>query len=102
MGALTITDLDLPTASDTLEGLTGDWHIWQWGAQWSLVRRLDERRYVAVVPYLFTWGVIVGQLKGQGMFHDERWCYHDLTNAVSAATVWDGHGEPAGWHRHVR
>lgn len=97
----TITD-DLPNVPDDLELLTDQWHLWpgySQGAGPALIRRLDEHRYVAVVPFLFTYGVVWGWLDELRYFED-RWCYHDLTAAVAAATVWNGEQEPDGWHRH--
>jgi hypothetical protein len=64
-----------------------------------LARRLDDNRYVAVLPLLFTWGVVVGRVVDETGY-DDRWCYSSLEAAVAYATVWDGDGEPEGWHRH--
>jgi hypothetical protein len=110
----TPTDVDiltrrLPVAADNLAGLTGDWHLWPgWTAgMWpALARHLDgtpgapSARFVAVVPYAFTWAVIVGRYESAEMWHDDRWCYKTRTAAVAAGHVWDGTGEPVGWHRH--
>lgn len=76
------------------------WHRWAQGGQTSLIRRLDDLRYVAVIPFLFTWGVVWGYLEEHGHFYEDRWCYHDLPTAIAAATDWRGVGEPVGWHRH--
>lgn len=94
--------LDLPLAPTKLVELGEGWHLWQsecYEGHPALIRKLDETRYVAVIPFLFTWGVTVGQLS-DGYTYDDRWCYHDVTLAVAAASVWDGTGEPTGWHRH--
>lgn len=32
--------------------------------------------------------------------YNDRWCYHNYTDAVKALNNWDGMGEPEGWHRH--
>lgn len=101
----------IPIAADDLSGLTADWHLWdtwQKGMHSALVRHLDGEpgdpaaRYVAVVPYLFTWGVIVGRYDTALICFDDRWCYHSVGAAVAAAHAWDGQGEPEGWHRHPR
>lgn len=75
------------------------WALWRWGELDALARRLDDDRWVAVVPFLYTWAIIVGYNMTVAVYHD-RWCYHSLEAAVAAAHVWDGTGEPAGWHRH--
>jgi len=73
--------------------------FWPAGQAWA--RRLpgDDDRYVAVVPKLYTWALIVGTVNDESGFRD-RWCYEGLLSAVLAASVWDGRGEPDGWHRH--
>lgn len=91
---------DVPVIAQLADlGDTG-WHAWAEvpGAH-ILVRRLDERRYVGIRPLMFTWGLIWGYVDDAHGYED-RWCYHDLVTAVAAATVWDGTGDPAGWHRH--
>lgn len=77
------------------------WAFWDAGYATGpiLARRLDETRYVAIVPFLFTWGLIVGPTRCT-LGYDDRWCYRTLSLALAAATVWDGTGEPQGWHRH--
>lgn len=83
-----------------LEGLTDELQLWEWGDRLGHVRALDDERFVAVVPFLFTWGLIVGR-KRRPFFYDDRWCYHHHPTALVAAARWDGAGEPQGWHRHV-
>jgi hypothetical protein len=96
-----VTDvLVLPTASEDLSDLGDGWHEWPYGSQWGLVRRLDEDRYVAVVPMLFTWRLIVGRVNEVLSGHDDGWCYRTPEKAVVAADAWSGEGEPTGWHRH--
>lgn len=108
------TDLDvllgrLPEAPTDLAGLTADWHLWRGWADgmWPAMARhldgepgADNGRYVAVVPYAYTWAVIVGCYRWADAGHDDRWCYKTRLAAAAAAHVWDGHGEPVGWHRH--
>lgn len=110
MAARSVTDYrDLPAVPIDLAGLTHGWHLWpSWsdGFRTALVRHLDgtldapDARFVAVVPFLYTWGVIVGPVVHAATGHDDRWCYKTLDVAVAAAWAWDGRGEPEGWHRH--
>jgi hypothetical protein len=76
------------------------WAELRWGELYGLVRRLHDGRDVAVVPFLFTWAVIVGRDIAGSSFYDDRWCYRSSEAAIRAATLWDGTGEPEGWHRH--
>lgn len=93
-----LLEVELPQVSEDLGGLGPvGWHLWPYGDQEALVRRLDDDRYVAIIPFIFTWGVVVGTTH---LSYDDRWCYHHLPTAVAAAHVWDGTGEPDGWHRH--
>lgn len=57
------------------------------------------RSYVAIIPFLFTSAVILGDVEDETGYRD-RWCYHDFASALAAFEAWDGTGEPAGWHRH--
>jgi hypothetical protein len=104
---VTVTEIPLPEAADDLAGLGEGWHLWpHWSAadEWekppALVRRLDPDRWVAVVPFLYTWAVITGRWADARYGYVDRWCYHRVEAAVLAATIWDGTGEPDGWHRH--
>lgn len=95
-----LLETDLPRVADDLHDLPDKecgWHLWPYGNQEALVRRLADGRYVAVIPFIFTWGVVVGTT---WLSYDDRWCYHHLGTAVAAAHVWDGTGDPDGWHRH--
>lgn len=102
----TDSDVDLPDAPANLHDLErGVWYRWQQESTHApaLISRLDPDRYIAVVPFLFTYGVVWGWIRGQGYSYEDRWCYHGLGTAIAAATVWaltEGQGEPDGWHRH--
>lgn len=61
---------------------------------------LSGNRYAAIMPMMFTHGIIVGKIGDIG--YDDRWCYHNYTSAKAALEAWDGTGEPKGWHRHPR
>lgn len=78
-----------------------EWFQWPWGSHMALVRRLDDRRYIAVIPFIYTHAIVWGWID-EPMEYADRWCYHVPLVAVAAATVWDGEGEPEGWHRHPR
>lgn len=85
---------DLPTLE------LGRWYFWTGNN--SLVRRVDDMRYVAVQQFMYTWGLIWGYTRDMYNYED-RWCYHDFNVALAAAHAWacDGlRGEPEGWHRH--
>ena len=85
----------------TLDELPADgaMHLWPEGE--LLARRLDDRRYVAVAPRLFTWALLWGHVDNRHGFV-EHWCYPSLFAAVAAAACWDGTGDPVGWVRHPR
>ena len=55
--------------------------------------------YVAIIPFLFTCAIIVGDIEDESGYRD-RWCYDDFQSALAAFELWDGSGEPPGWHRH--
>ena len=52
-----------------------------------------------MAPFAFTHAIIVGDVGDRAGYAD-RWCYHSLAAAAEALLLWDGHGEPYGWHRH--
>lgn len=88
---------DLPPEVD------GRWYLWLQDAAAApqMVRRLDDRRYVSVMPLIYTQAVIWGYVDDSWGYED-RWCYHDAETALAAATAWNGEGEPEDWHRHPR
>jgi hypothetical protein len=56
--------------------------------------------FIAVVPFMFTSGIIKGYRWAHGRYED-RWCFETLEKANSAFDAWEGMiGEPFGWHRH--
>lgn len=59
----------------------------------------DDKTYVAIIPFLYTCAVIVGDVSDDSGYRD-RWCYHGFEAALAAFEAWDGQGEPPGWHRH--
>jgi hypothetical protein len=56
-------------------------------------RRLPDQRWIAVQRFLFTWGLMVG-LDDCG--YVTRFCYAKLHDALAAAVLWDGTGDPPG------
>lgn len=64
-------------------------------------KRLPGGRYAAVMPLMFTAAIVVGEV-GNERWYDDRWCYDSVVAAVLALEVWDGTGDPVGWHRHPR
>ncbi len=65
-------------------------------------RRVDEKNYAALFPYMFTVAIHTGRL-GDMHGYEDRWCYHDHDAALKALNEWEARGfkgEPEGWHRH--
>lgn len=64
-------------------------------------RYLARNRYMAIVPFMFTTAIIVGDSRNSA-FYEDRWCYETVEDAQKAFDKWDGaYGtEPSGWHRH--
>ena len=68
-------------------------------AKYKYVRLLPDGRWAAVFPLMYTGAIIVGRV-GNMISYDDRWCYLNVTAALTALDAWDGSGEPSGWHRH--
>lgn len=49
--------------------------------------------------FLFTSAILEFSIEGARHGYDDRWCY-EKGQALPALEVFDGVGEPAGWHRH--
>ena len=62
-------------------------------------RHLGDGRYAAIMHLMFTAAIITGRI-GDEQTYEDRWCYHSSDDACKALAVWDGKGEPDGWHRH--
>ena len=84
-----------------LAELPADGVLRLWPKENCLVRRVSADLYVGVAPRMFTWAVIVGHVDDEWGY-DDHWCYSSLFGAVAAANVFDGTGDPVGWHRHPR
>ena len=66
-------------------------------------RRKGEHEWAAIIPFMFTYGIIVRTIEGQSYGYEDRWCYHFLDEALVAFVAWEEkkfEGEPEGWHRH--
>lgn len=59
----------------------------------------DQVHYKAIIPFIFTSGIILGRADNGGTYID-RWCYEAFDVALEAFNQWNGIGEPDGWHRH--
>lgn len=75
------------------------WPHWPGG----IVRRVDDKRWVGVIPFIYTDAIVWGFI-GDTTGYMDRWCYDSATKAIIHATAWDGASdtEPDGWHRHPR
>lgn len=78
---------------------TTQFALWGSGLAEVAVRRLDDRRYVGVMPFMYTHAVIWGYIADE-LGYEDRWCYDGPMKALLAAATWNGQGEPEGWHRH--
>lgn len=98
-----LTD-DLMVVDDDLSNLPADKQWCVWKVNTALVKRIDNVRYMAVQPFLFTDAITWGYIT-EPLFYEDRWCYENAALAIAAAHVWDGNApytEPEGWHRHPR
>lgn len=63
-------------------------------------RELDDGREIVVYQMLFTARVCIGPAGAP--HYDDAWCYDTAAQAIEAAKIWDGEGDPpVGWHRHI-
>lgn len=65
-----------------------------------IIRHLPDGRVITVQPLIYTAFISIG---GELRFgYSDRWCYHDVSQAIAAADAWDPleTPEPEGWHRH--
>lgn len=83
-----------------LIGLTSEWHAWPAYHPRALVRRAGHL-WVAVAPSAKRWAITAGNMRHPGAY-TELWRYYTAADAVSAADVWNGFGEPTGWYSHPR
>lgn len=64
------------------------------------IKMIGHERYAATAQQLFTCAIVVGRLSDE-MGYEKRWCYETPLAASAALAIWDGQGEPVGWHRAV-
>jgi hypothetical protein len=57
------------------------------------------KRWAAIMPLMYTHAIIIGRMFDYVSLED-RWCYSSLLRAHTALDMWNGTGEPEGWHRH--
>lgn len=69
----------------------------QWGEHLVDPKLLGECGVVGLQKFMFTWAILA-EVTPFG--YGDRWCYPSYDAAKAAYDAWDGHGEPAGWHRH--
>jgi hypothetical protein len=63
---------------------------------------MGRGRYAAINQFLFTFGIIVGDI-GDNYGYRDRYCFERLEVALAALAEWSARsfeGEPLGWHRH--
>jgi len=63
------------------------------------VKEISPGIYAAVKPLLFHWTMIIGMI-GDTSGYSDRYCFANKPLAENALKLWDGQGEPIGWHRH--
>ena len=68
-----------------------------WG--FFALKDIGNGEYAAVLPFIFTCAVVVGKVDEIEMGYSKRWCFESPLAALAAFAVWDGQGEPVGWHR---
>lgn len=56
-------------------------------------RRLSTGEYAALMRFLFTTGLVVGISR---FGYRTRFCYEKASEAATALSQWDGHGDPPG------
>lgn len=61
----------------------------------------DGIHYAAISRMMHTHAIILGEI-GDSRSYLDRWCYADGLLAMMALVVWDGTGDPMGWHRHPK
>ena len=63
---------------------------------------MPRHQYAAIHRFIFTWGIIVGDLFDD-CGYSGRWCFDTFPAAAVALAAWRDSGfigEPSGWHRH--
>lgn len=73
---------------------------WAWD---GVVANQSETEFFWVIPMAYNWRIITVPKSDQS-YYGRFWCYVGrgqipFVNAVAAAMVWDGVGEPIGWNK---
>lgn len=63
--------------------------------RFDVLKILPDGTKCGLQTMLFTTGLIVG-ISEDGLIYDRRYCYPDMSSAVSALKSWDGRGDPPG------
>lgn len=66
--------------------------------QYAEIKEIGDGEYAATMPMMFTCAIVLGRLDDVTGY-SKRWCYESGLAAAAALRVWDGQGEPVGWHR---
>lgn len=62
---------------------------------------LGDGLYAGVKPLMFHFSLILGAVGNTGSYED-HYCFPTRELAERALSLWDGRGDPVGWHRHPR
>ena len=85
-------------AADTTEDFTA-WLLEQYRVTPDHLKLLDDGRYILASPLMFHWTMMIGRV-GDTWGYDTRYCYTHEAVALTALALWNGEGDPVGWHRH--
>jgi hypothetical protein len=72
---------------------------WLKANHYTHLKPLPGGRWAGLLRLMFTHAIVTGQL-GDVYGYEDRWCYKSLEEAAAALELWNGVGEPRGWHRH--
>lgn len=61
-------------------------------------KELPDGRYIAILVMLFNARIVVVN----GQFIERGWCYANVEKAKKYFALWDGTGEPDGWHKNIQ
>lgn len=78
-----------------------DWALSPYGGAFAAIKTFADGRYAGIRPLLFTWSLCVGLVDDRDGIED-RYCYGSERAARDGLRLWDGRGEPRGWHRNPR
>lgn len=70
---------------------------WWTANGYTNLKKMPDGQWCGLMRLMFTTAVVAG-LNSWG--YEDRWCYHEFEDALTALKAWNGVGEPKGWHRH--